>query len=78
MWSDSEAKLKMINNKTTRYRLFFANRLSKIHANSNVDEWRFVDSANNPADCTSRGIAADEKWRFFHNGPKFLRVISGQ
>ena len=74
MWTDSEASLKMINDTTSRFKLFFANRLSKIHAASSVKEWRHVDSANNPADCTSRGIDADdeEKWKFFHYGPKFL------
>ena len=70
MWSDSEATLKMIKDNTTRYRLFFANSLSKIHANSNVNEWRFVDSANNPADCTSRGIAADDD-----HSPRFLHEL---
>ena len=74
MWTDSEAALKMINDATSRFRLFFANRLSKIHAGSKTEEWRHVDSENNPADFTSRGIAAHEteKWTTFHFGPQFL------
>ena len=74
LWSDSESSLKMINDSTTRFRLFFSNRLSKIHAASKVSEWRYVESENNPADFTSRGIEADEaeKWDIFHFGPKFL------
>ena len=74
MWSDSEAALKMINDTTTRFRLFFANRLSKIHASSNAKEWRHVDSEQNPADFCSRGTKADEeaKWKIFHFGPNFL------
>ena len=67
MWSDSESSLKMINDRSTHFRLFFANRLLKIHANSLPNEWRHVDSASNPADCNSRGIQANEKdkWDFF-------------
>ena len=74
MWSDSEATLKMINDTTTSFRAYFSNRLSKIHAGSNIEQWRYVDSANNPADYTSRGILAheEEKWREFHYGPPFL------
>ena len=74
MWSDSEATLKMIYDTTTSFRAYFSNRLSKIHAGSKVEEWRYVDSANNPADYTSRGIMAHEeaKWKIFHYGPSFL------
>ena len=74
MWSDSEAALKMINDTTSKFKAYFSNRLSKIHAGSSPTEWRHVDSAQNPADLTSRGVKADEddKWRFFHYGPEFL------
>ena len=65
----------MIFDSTTRYKTFFDNRLSKIHAGSTIDEWNYVDSASNPADFTSRGIRAHEteKWKVFHGGPSFLR-----
>ena len=74
LWSDSEASLKMINDTDTRFRQFFSNRLSKIHAASLVSNWRFVESEKNPADFTSRGINANEseKWEIFHFGPAFL------
>ena len=80
MWSDSEAALKMINNSTTKFKAFFSNHLSKIHAGRSPTEWRYVDSAQNPADLTSRGIKAedDEKWHFFHYGPDFLRKPESQ
>ena len=47
---------------------------SKIHAGSTPEQWRWVDSANNPADHCSRGIESHEaeKWRQFHNGPDFF------
>ena len=64
----------MIFDSTTWYKAFFDNRLSKIHAGSTIDEWNHVDSANNPADFTSRGIHAHEmeKWKIFHGGLAFL------
>ena len=52
-----------------------ANRLSKIHKKTKVDQWRFVDSELNPADHCSRGIKAHEKekWKVYLEGPEFLR-----
>ena len=60
MWTDSECVLKQIFDSTTRFKAFFANRLSKIHAATSNEEWRYVDSKNNPADNASRGINANE------------------
>ena len=58
LWSDSEAALKMIYNPSRPRPVFFANRLSKIHSGSNPQQWRWVNSANNPADHCSRGKMA--------------------
>ena len=44
MWTDSECVLKQIFNRTSNYRAYVANRLSKIHAATKVCEWRYVDS----------------------------------
>ena len=73
-WSDSEAALKMIFDRQSKFKIYYANRLSKIHAGSDVREWRYVESENNPADYNSRGIQTHEKekWKIFHNGPEFL------
>ena len=74
LWSDSESALKMIFNRSAPYRIFFKNRLSKIHSGSVVEEWNKVEGSRNPADFVSRGLEANdaEKWRIFHNGPDFL------
>ena len=80
LWSDSEAALKMIYNPSHPRPVFFANRLSKIHAGSTPEQWRWVDLSNNPADHCSRGIQSHEaeKWKQFHNGPNFLRLPEDQ
>ena len=64
----------MLNDASTRFKLFYANKLSKMAAASDEKEWKHVDSANNPADYCSRGLQAHEKekWRTFHQGPAFL------
>ena len=73
-WTDSECVLKIINDTSTRFKLFYANKLSKIAAASEEKEWMHVDSARNTADFCSRGLQAheEEKWRLFHRGPEFL------
>merc|ERR1712237_162119 len=70
----------MIYNPAKPRPVFFANRLSKIHSGSDPQQWRWVDSSNNPADHCSRGIQAHEaeKWRQFHHGPAFLRLPEDQ
>ena len=74
LWSDSESALKMIFNRSAPYKIFFKNRLSKIHAGSVVEEWHRVEGSRNPADFVSRGLEANdvEKWKMFHQGPDFL------
>jgi len=37
-------------NPSRRFRVFVASRLSVIYEHSNVSQWRYVDTKNNPAD----------------------------
>ena len=47
-----------------------------FHNGSSLPDWRFVPSADNPADYSSRGIHAyeKEKWETFFFGPRFLQL----
>ena len=73
MWTDSQCVLKQVRDRKTRFPMFFANRISKIHAVTRVIDWRFVPSALNPADDLSRGLMpASPNWERFHTGPAFL------
>ena len=78
--SSSECVIKQIRDRKSRFETFVANRLSKIHADSEVEEWHYVPTDQNPADFTSRGLKPKEteKWDIFHYGPKFLRKKEGQ
>ena len=73
MWTDSECVIKQLNDTETRFKVYFANRLSEIQALTNVADWRWVPSSQNPADDLTKGLSAqDPKWGRFHNGPDFL------
>ena len=67
MWTDSECVIKQLNDTETRFKVYFANRLSEIQALTKVAEWRWVPTSLNPADDASKGMLAhDPKWERFH------------
>ena len=73
-WTDSLTVLRYISNRSKRFKVFVANRVSEILENSSVDQWRYVPSHQNPADKATRKLPAaqltlEEMW--FH-GPSFL------
>ena len=73
-WSDSTAVLQMIRNSNKRFPVFVANRISVIDTHTNIDDWRYVPSKQNPADLASRGCAAETlvESKFWYLVPKFL------
>ncbi|KAL0177460.1 hypothetical protein M9458_026354, partial [Cirrhinus mrigala] len=73
-WIDSQAVLKYIANDSARFHTFVANRVSFIRENSSVQQWKFINSKNNPADDASRGLSVQkflDNQRWIH-GPEFL------
>lgn len=73
-WTDSTVVLKYLENETTRYRTFVANRVSAILKDSDVEQWRHVGTDKNPADCASRGqrVCDFMKNTSWMSGPDFL------
>lgn len=73
-WTDSASVLKYIRNETTRFKVFVANRVSEILKSSQPSQWRYVDTASNPADVASRGVKVEAflKDRLWLTGPLFL------
>ena len=64
-----------IKNEARRFHVFVANRVQQIRNLTEVSQWRHVTSADNPADCGSRGLSPAEltdrcTWL---QGPDFLR-----
>ena len=55
-WSDATVVLRYINNTSSRFRTFVANRIELIHTLTLADQWRYVLTDLNPADIASRGV----------------------
>ena len=75
VWSDSEVVLWYIRNTTKKFKIFVVNRIQQIHENSEVNQWSYVPSKDNPADHASRGLIdanSGGKCSIWVNGPQFL------
>ena len=73
-WTDSMSVLRYIMNTKTRFHTFVANRLAVIHESSDISQWNYIETKQNPADLASRG-ASIEKFRRnsqWFIGPDFL------
>lgn len=74
-WTDSTTVLKYIENETLRFKTFVANRIATIRETTTPQQWRYVSTSVNPADCASRGLMPTKFMRnqsWFH-GPAFLK-----
>ncbi len=73
-WTDSTSVLKYIRNEDWRFQTFVANRISTIRRATDVQQWRYVHTTQNPADKASRGFAVDQLLtnRRWIEGPEFL------
>ncbi|XP_074651593.1 uncharacterized protein LOC141906247 [Tubulanus polymorphus] len=76
-WTDSMSVLRYIANNSARYQTFVANRVNIIREGSQVDQWRYVRTSENPADYASRGINPSKSTvanEFWFRGPDFLNL----
>ncbi len=73
-WTDSQTVLKYINNETSRFKTFVANRVEVIRNGSETSQWNYVPTECNPADDCSRGLSMEKllKCERWFNGPQFL------
>lgn len=53
LWTNSTSVLMYIKNKTFRFRIFVANRVSKILNELRPAQWRCVNTLSNPAEIAS-------------------------
>lgn len=74
LWTDSTTVLRYIDNDGARFKTFVANRVSAIREHTKPTQWRYVNTASNPADCASRGMKAEHfmKCPSWIEGPDFL------
>ena len=74
-WTDSTSVLKYIANTNVRFHTFVANRLAVIHEATEVSQWHYVSTKDNPADCASRGVTRMDKFlehTIWLRGPEYL------
>lgn len=71
-WPDSKVVLGYICNDARRFHIFVANRVQQIRDSSSPDQWKYVESDENPADDASRGLYAQREDCRWLNGPLFL------
>ncbi len=74
-WSDSLTVLYWLNDDAQRFQAFVHNKLQKIRRSSDVQDWHWVPTNQNPADLATRGISParlklSDIWR---EGPPFLQ-----
>ncbi|XP_065084849.1 uncharacterized protein LOC135707055 [Ochlerotatus camptorhynchus] len=74
-WLDSTVVLCWLNASPSAWNTFVANRTSKIQLATQHCSWNHIAGLENPADCISRGIAADAIIGFdlWWQGPEWLR-----
>nr|XP_055033759.1 uncharacterized protein LOC129422083 [Misgurnus anguillicaudatus] len=73
-WSDSTTVLYWLTSESCHYKVFVGTRVAEIQTLTEMAEWRYVDSRNNPADHITRGLtltdlAGPHQWS---SGPAFL------
>ena len=57
-WTGSKIILGCINDEVKRFENFMTNRVQTIKENSNIEQWKYISSKDNPADDGSRGLDA--------------------
>ena len=55
-WTDSTTVMKSISNAQAHFHTYVANRVQTIRDRTDVNQWRYVDTKENPADDASRGM----------------------
>ena len=74
-WTDSEIVLHWLSGNPRRFKTYVGNRVSDIISTIAPEKWSHVPSAQNPADCASRGILPSEliEHELWWNGPSWLK-----
>ncbi len=80
LWTDNTSVLKYIQNEDKCFLTFVANRISAIREITTPLQWRYIPTSQNPAECCSRGLKADQllKKRRMDQWTKLSVKISGR
>lgn len=74
-WCDSQIVLRWLRKHPSQLKTYVANRISDIQDISEVDNWYYVPTAENPSDLATRHYDLFfDKSQFWFNGPDFLKT----
>lgn len=78
LWSDSSITLQWLKKPISELKLFIANRVKRIRANSAVRNWHHIRTHDNPADLVSRGLLANGivNISLWWHGPSWLSRVT--
>ena len=74
-WCDSTVALAWLRGCPSKYKVFVANRIASAARSLPPSAWRHVPTLQNPADCASRGVTAQElkDHNLWWSGPSWLK-----
>ncbi|XP_026054781.1 uncharacterized protein LOC113040736 [Carassius auratus] len=74
-WTDSTTVLRYIGSEGLCFKTFVANRVATIRESTRPQQWRYINTSMNPADCASRGLTCERFMKNVNwiNGPSFLK-----
>ena len=80
LWSDSTTVLTWLGSESCRFKVFVGTRVAEIQELTHLHTWRYVDSAQNPADDITRGMSLQQLIRpnRWTQGPSFLLLDPNQ
>ena len=73
-WTDSKVVIGYVSNDACRFHVFVTNRLQQIRDRTSPSQWKYMETAQNPADDASRGLYAHNliESKCWWNGPEFV------
>ena len=76
-WTDSQVVLNYISNESKRFKVFVASCVHMIRNNTNLSQWDYVRSADNPSDSASMGLnmPKEAKIKQWFEGPAFFKPL---
>lgn len=75
-WSDSQIVLNWIHTEPSKLQVFVSNRVSKIQSLTDIFNWRYISTKENPADLATRGITTHQLISsIWWSGPSFLKTF---
>ena len=76
-WTDSQVVLNYISNESKRFKVFVPNCVHMIRNNTNLSQWDYVRSADNPSDSASMGLnmPKEAKIKQWFEGAAFFKPL---